>query len=287
MCSAVTYLGMMTPILLFFEKLKVFLSTKPAQKTFVKSIPHFKELRFDNVSFHYPDGRVALSNVSFSIRKGEKLAIVADNGAGKTTLVKLLLGFYKPSTGKIWIDHEDLHSYDLKTWRKTITGVFQDFARYHFSVEENIILSRPFASAEQVHKAVEKGKFTSILLRLPQKLNTLLGKEFGGTALSGGEWQRLAIARAFLRDVPLLILDEPTASLDPISECEIFEAFATKAADKTALFITHRLGSVKMAKRILMFREGRLIEEGSFDSLVQTPTEFAFYFQIQANQFAN
>lgn len=252
------------------------------------TIPVFQhEIVFENVSFSYPDGRKVLSHVNFKIMKGEKIAIVGQNGAGKSTIIKLLLRFYDPTDGLITVDGKDLKTLDILSWRASISGVFQDFGQYHFTAQENIYLANAHASQEAVIDASKKGGFFPILNKLPEGLNTLLGKEFGGTSLSGGEWQKLAMSRAFLRDANLLILDEPTSSLDPQSELEVFKKFAEAAVDKTTLFITHRLGSAKMVDRILVFKDGCLIEEGSHEKLFSAKQEYASLFQMQADLYAH
>lgn len=288
--GCISYLGMTTPILLFFSKLRHFLESSPCSVSngLSGNIPVFQhEIAFENVSFSYPDGRKVLSHVNFKIMKGEKIAIVGQNGAGKSTIVKLLLRFYDPSDGLITVDGKDLKTLDILSWRASISGVFQDFGQYHFTAQENIYLANVHASQEAVIDASKKGGFFLVLNKLPEGLNTLLGKEFGGTSLSGGEWQKLAMSRAFLRDANLLILDEPTSSLDPQSELEVFKKFAEAAVNKTTLFITHRLGSAKMADRILVFKDGCLIEEGSHEKLFSANQEYASIFQMQADLYAH
>jgi len=286
--GCISYLGMTTPIILFFSKLRTFLlsSVDCIPENSSSITPEFNhEICFNEVSFSYPDGREALFKVSFKICKGEKIAIVGQNGAGKSTIVKLLLRFYDPSEGTITVDGNDLKTIDIAAWRSAVSGVFQDFGRYHFTTGENIALSDINATEERISKAAKKGGFSPILKQLPQGLNALLGKEFGGTSLSGGEWQKLAMSRAFLRDASLLILDEPTASLDPESELEVFKKFADAAQGKTTLLITHRLGSAKMADRIFVFKKGRLIETGSHQTLLDTQSEYSSLFKLQADLY--
>lgn len=286
--GCISYIGMAAPILLFFNKLKSFLSNSVCSISNSRPIRPpdvFGEIRFENVSFSYPDGRTALSHVTFSIKNGEKVALVGSNGAGKSTLVKLLLRFYDPTEGKITVDGEDLKNLDLSLWRLMISGIFQDFGQYHFTVGENIALGDVKASLDRISQAVYKGGLSSVLDRLPSGLKSLLGKEFGGTALSGGEWQKLAMSRAFFREAKLLILDEPTSALDPQSEHDVFQLFAKQAEKKTTLLITHRLGSVKMADRILVFKNGRLIEEGSHHDLILAKGEYSTLFLTQAEQY--
>lgn len=286
--SAASNLGMIAPCLLFYRKLKHFLASAPCPISTQEGslpCPPFQEIRFNRVSFTYPDGRTALSEVDFILKRGEKLALVGENGAGKSTIVKLLLRFYDPTGGSITIDGKDLKTLKLETWRSTISAVFQDFGQYHFTVSENIALGNITASKEQISHAVRKGGFQPTLERLPQGMNTELGKEFNGTALSSGEWQRLAMARAFLKDAQFLILDEPTSSLDPQSEQEVFQKFSNQLEGKTALLITHRLGTVKMANRILVLKNGKLIEEGTHTSLIKLQGEYNHLYTLQANQY--
>lgn len=288
LANCIANFGMFAPALLFFSKLRNFLRNPLDQSLRIKkaSVPNFiREIQFNNVTFRYSDGREALSNVSFTIKHGEKVAIVGENGAGKSTIVKLLLRFYDPTEGSITINGQNLLNFEPKEWRSKISGVFQDFGQYHLSIKENISLTSKDCSEESILKAIQKGGFFPILERLPLKLNTLLGKEFGGTTLSGGEWQRLAMSRAFLKNANLLILDEPTASLDPQNEQETFKKFAEQADTCTTLLITHRLGSIKMANKILVLKKGSLIEQGTHTSLLSLKGEYAHLFNIQADQY--
>lgn len=286
--GCISYLGMITPILLFFKKLKIFLASSNCSISQNKSnfsSNSFHEIQFNNVSFSYPDGRKALSNVNFVIKQGEKIAVVGENGAGKSTLVKLLLRFYDPTEGFITVDGKNLKTLDLENWRSKISGVFQDFCHYHFTVSENISLGGK-ANENTISLAAQKGGFDSVLPKLTNGFQSYLGKEFGGTSLSGGEWQKLAMSRGFHREsADLLILDEPTSALDPESEQEVFKKFSEATQEKTALLITHRLGSVKMADRILVFKKGELIEEGSHANLIKNEGAYASLFAMQAEQY--
>ena len=234
--------GMLAQTMLFFERFKEFLKTEFAccitnkQTSTPNELLPKKEIRFENVSFSYPDGRKVLNNVSFSVPIGKKIAIVGENGAGKSTLVKLLGRFYDPTEGKILIDGVDLRDIDLLSWRKTLSVVFQDFGQYCLSAKENIGISRSSFNPEEIFHAAKKGGFDSVVSRLPNGLDSMLGKEFGGTSLSGGEWQKLAMSRAFFREAHILILDEPTASLDPKSEHEVFQKFSENIENKTTFF---------------------------------------------------
>ncbi len=286
--------GMLAQTMLFFERFDQFLKTNfgylamnPQPARTDKLLPK-DEIRFENVSFSYPDGRKGLSNVSFSIPAGKKIAIVGENGAGKSTIVKLLSRFYDPTEGKILIDGTDLREIDLGSWRQILSVVFQDFGQYALSAKENIGISRSTFNFEEISHAAKKGGFDSVISKLPKGIDSMLCKEFGGTSLSGGEWQKLAMSRAFYRDANILILDEPTAALDPKSEHWVFQKFAENTANKTTFFITHRLGSVRMADRILVLKGGQLIEEGSHEELLsKKDSEYAYLFSLQAARYAN
>lgn len=265
--------GMLAQTMLFFKKFYHFLKTDfcylITKKKYIPTDPFPKNvIRFEGVSFTYPDGRKALSNVSFSIPIGKKIAVVGENGAGKSTLVKLLARLYDPTEGKILIDGINLQEIDLKTWRQYLSVVFQDFGQYHLSAKENIGISRSSFDLKGIAEAAKKGGFDSVVAKLPSGFESMLGKEFGGTSLSGGEWQKIAMSRAFFRDANILILDEPTASLDPKSEHEVFQKFAENTEGKTTFFITHRLGSVRMADWVLVLKNGELIEEGTHEELL-------------------
>jgi ATP-binding cassette subfamily B protein len=285
--------AMLNPVINFFEKLKKFLTGEFKVSIINKVGKHFSKLKdgikFENVCFKYPDGRDALFNVNLDIRLHEKIAIVGENGAGKSTLIKLLMRMYDPTEGRILVDGEDLKNLDLESWRKYISAVFQDFGKYSLTAHENIGIGKyhEMDNLSAICEASAKGGFSEIVAKLPQQGQTLLGKEFGGTALSGGEWQKLAISRASMKDAGILILDEPTASLDANSEHEIFENFSSNAKDKTTLFITHRLGSVSMADRIIVIHQGRIIEQGRHFDLLQQKGHYENLFKRQSDRYLN
>lgn len=289
--GCIANLGMSAPVLSFFEKLESFLRKKWCELTYSKtcSLPCSSfprdEIRFENVSFSYPDGRQALDRVSFTIQKGTKVGIVGHNGAGKSSLIKLLARFYDPTAGNIFVDGINLRDLDPKSWRRCLSGTFQEIGRYEVSVKENLLIGMSNAKEQDLHRASDRGGFSPVLKKLSDGLDSVLGKEFGGTSLSGGEWQKLAMSRAFLRDAGLLILDEPTASLDPKSELEIFQQFADLADEKTAFLVTHRLGSVKMADKILVLDKGRIVEEGTHRDLMQKKGLYFELFQIQSSKY--
>jgi ATP-binding cassette subfamily B protein len=242
-----------------------------------------------NVSFCYPGSdRQVLRNVSFTIRPGEKVALVGENGAGKTTLVKLLARLYDPVSGTITLNGRDLCEVDPEEHYDQVAVIFQDFARYDLTVRENIAFGDVAALGDmaRIERAAQKGGAAALIEELPQRYETLLGRRFeGSTDLSGGEWQKLALSRAFMREASLLILDEPTAALDARAENEVYRRFAELTEGKTTLFVTHRLSSVRMADKILVLKDGVLIEEGTHDSLMQEGGEYAAMFALQAERY--
>lgn len=277
--------------LLYMQQFFSFLDSKPPMILCVPGkpvpAPILSGIIFEKVHFSYPGNRSAL-DVSFTLYPGETVAIVGENGAGKTTLVKLLMRLYDPTEGSILVDGIDIRELDLDEWRRQITGVFQDFGRYALTVGENIALGNLEAleHPELLRYAVEKAGIAELVQKFPTRENTHLGKQFGGTELSGGEWQKLALARAFVRkEAQLLILDEPTAALDPRSEYEVYRHFVELAQGKTTILITHRLASVLMADRILVMKAGCLIEEGTHQELLQQGGEYATLWNMQAKQY--
>lgn len=278
--------------LLYLRRLFDFLDSEP---TFiVNPNPHpvpaqlQSGIRFDNVSFSYPDGRAAIANISFTLKPGETVALVGENGAGKTTLVKLLTRLYDPTEGNIWVDEIDLKDLDLEAWRGQSAAIFQDFGRYSFSLGENIALGDITKLNNQglLDRASQRSGIDRLDKKLENGYATALGKQFNGTELSGGQWQKVALARAFFRETAqILILDEPTAALDPRSESEIYQSFAELTKSKTTLLITHRLASVKMADRILVLKKGSLIEQGTHEELLAKRGEYASLWQMQAKHY--
>ncbi len=245
-------------------------------------------ITFEKVDFHYPDGRLALKDISFTLYPGQTVAIVGENGAGKTTLVKLLTRLYDPTTGRIMVDGIDLRDLNLQQWRQQIAGVFQDFGHYSLTVGENIALGNLEAleHREILRHALEKADIVKLVDDFPSGEDTQLGKQFGGTELSGGQWQKLALARAFVRqEAQLLLLDEPTAALDPRSECDFYLRFVELAEGKTTILITHRLASVRMADRILVLKDGHLIEDGTHQELLQHGGEYTALWNMQVEHY--
>jgi ATP-binding cassette subfamily B protein len=247
-------------------------------------LPKDCSIEFDNLRFTYPGTeREILKGLSFTIRGGEKVSIVGQNGEGKTTMVKLLLGLFQPTSGEIRVGGKPLSAYSPEARRRLFGPVFQDFVKYSISLGENIgvgdvdRIARPEAVAEAMDRA--RVDFAETL---KDGRDTLLGRDFeGGVDLSGGQWQRVAIARAFMGDKPVLILDEPTSQLDPMAESRIYSDFAGMAAGKTAVFITHRLGSTMITDRILVISEGRVVQSGSHAELMGQGGLYADMFNSQ------
>ncbi len=241
---------------------------------------------FEDVGFRYPGAeRWAVRHMSFTLRAGEVLALVGENGAGKTTLVKLLARLYDPDEGRILLDGHDLREYDLDELRANIGVIFQDFVRYHMTAAENIAVGRIEARADRARivSAAERSLANEVIDRLPMGYDQIIGKRFRrGVDLSGGEWQKIAIARAYMRDAQLLILDEPTAALDARSEFEVFQRFKELSSGKTAVLISHRFSSVRMADRILVLAEGTVEAAGTHEELLAQRGRYAELFELQA-----
>ena len=226
-----------------------------------------------------------MRHLTFSLRAGEVLALVGENGAGKTTLVKLLARLYDPDEGRILLDGHDLREYGLEDLRANLGVIFQDFVRYHMTAAENIAVGRIEARDDRarIEKAAKRSLADRVITSLPAGYDQMIGKRFkGGMDLSGGEWQKIAIARAYMRDAQLLILDEPTASLDARAEYEVFQRFKELSEGKTAVLISHRFSSVRMADRILVLVQGRVEASGTHAELLAQQGRYAELFELQA-----
>jgi ATP-binding cassette subfamily B protein len=275
-----------------------------------------KGFTFENVGFRYPGAEAwAVRHVSFHLRPGERIAFVGENGAGKTTLTKLLARLYDPTEGRILLDDVDLREYDLGSVRKAISVIFQDFVRYDFSFEENIGVGeiekvRSYLDQNQVPEgttrqdstkiaadgnghvpssivaAAEKSLAASLLPRFKEGYQQMLGRRFDkGVELSGGEWQKVALARAYMREAQVLILDEPTAALDARAEYEVFLRFSELVAGRMAVIISHRFSTVRMADRIIVLKLGQVIEDGSHAELLASGGLYAELFSLQAEGY--
>lgn len=246
----------------------------------------FEVIAVEDVRFAYPGSSAeALKGVDLQIRRGQVVALVGENGSGKTTLAKVLAGLYDPSSGSVRWDGTDTRSYSRGALRTRVAVIFQDFVRYAFSARENIELGRVSHAGDDVrmHDAARRAGAESFLSSLPQGFETTLSRIFkGGRDLSGGQWQRVAIARAFYRDAQLMILDEPTAALDPRAESELYAALRDVLAGRTAVFISHRFSSVRSADVIYVMEDGRVVEAGSHDELIVAAGRYAELFRLQA-----
>lgn len=251
--------------------------------------PMTKGIAFDHVSFQYPhEERVAIRDFTFSIGPGEHVAFVGANGAGKTTLVKLLCRLYDPSNGRIMIDGTDLRDYPITEVRGAVSGIYQDFVKFQLSARENIALGVRAHDVDHatVAQAAKQAGIHEVIERLPEGYETLLGKLFdGGHELSIGEWQKVALARALLRDSQILILDEPTSAMDAKAEAELFERFHELARGRMAILISHRLSTVKMADRIFVVDQGQIVEQGTHDNLMRQQGLYASLFLTQAQHY--
>jgi ATP-binding cassette, subfamily B, bacterial len=278
---------------LFLSDLLEFFSVKPkiVSKPGALAAPRpiAEGFEFRNVSFSYPGNpRPVLNNISFKIEPSERIALVGENGQGKTTIVKLITRLYDVTGGQILLDGVDLREYDIDDLWREIGVIFQDFMRYEMTAAENIAIGRidELNNSFRIRSAALKSLADEVVYHLPKHYDQVLGTRFeGGIELSGGQWQKIALARAYLRDAQLLILDEPTASLDARSEHEVFERFAELTANKMSLLISHRFSTVRMADRILVLEGGKIAEQGSHNDLLKSAGRYAQMFELQAANY--
>lgn len=275
---------------IFLKDLFEFFEMKPSIRSLPDSIPAPRPIRdgfeFRNVSFGYPGSdRLVVQNINFRLHPSEKVALIGENGAGKTTLVKLLARLYDPTAGQILLDGIDLREYDVDDLRREIGVIFQDYIRYDMLARENIGFGKVESMAEQprLETAAYKSLAKGLIDRFPNGYDQMVGRRFeGGVDLSGGEWQKLALARAYMRDAQLLILDEPTATFDARAEYQVFQRFAELTRDRMAVLISHRFSTVRMADRILVLAGGEIMEQGTHQQLVALGGTYAELFELQA-----
>lgn len=278
---------------LFLTDLIAFFEMQPTIRSKPNALPAPRPIQrgfeFRNVSFRYPgSSRLVLNNLNFHLRPGERIALIGENGEGKTTIVKLLTRLYDPAEGQVLLDGVDLREYDLEDLYREIGVIFQDFMRYEMTARENIAIGRieQVDNLELLQQSAQKSMADEVVAKLPCRYDQMLGRRFdGGVDLSGGEWQKVALARAYLRDAQVLILDEPTSALDARSEYEVFQRFAELTTGKMALFISHRFSTVRMADRIVVLENGRIAEEGDHDALTQLGGRYAEMFELQAASY--
>ena len=261
-------------------------SPKNAVKVDIHKAP---SIEFRNISFSYPGlKKEVLKNFSLKIKPGEKIAFVGENGAGKTTLVKLLARFYDVTSGEILINGVNVNKLNLMSWHKTLGIIFQDFIKYEYTLRENIYFGKTFEkeNLKEILKAAEKSGANKVADSLEKGYEQVLGKTFeGGADLSVGEWQKVALARAFFRNAPVLILDEPTASIDAKSENDIFEKVENLGKDKTVIIISHRFSTVRSADKICVINKGKIVEIGSHNQLMKLKGKYEKLFNIQAKRY--
>jgi ATP-binding cassette, subfamily B, bacterial len=273
----------------FFEFMDLEPQIKAPEHPVPLPTPIKKEIRFENVGFTYPGtSRAVVTGINLTLHKGEIIALVGENGAGKSTLIKLLCRLYDPAQGKITVDGVDLKKADPEDWRKHTTVLFQDFVRYHFTARENIWVGNTSLPPDspRIEEAARNAAADGVIGRLPQAYSTILGKHFtGGQELSSGEWQKVALARAFFRNAEVVILDEPASSLDALSEAEIFNRFRELLSGRTAVIISHRFSTVLLADHIYVVDNGRIIEDGTHAGLMAQNGHYAEMFRVQADPY--
>jgi ATP-binding cassette subfamily B protein len=273
----------------FFTFLSIKSTIKKPEKGIILDKKIAPEIVFDNVSFAYPGtDRVVLKNFSFTIKPGEKIALVGLNGAGKTTFVKLLCRFYDPTEGRILINGHDLREIDVDSWYHILGAVFQDYSRYHLTVKEAIAVGRTGdkPDIEKVKDAAKAGEADIFIEKWEQAYEQTLGRAFtGGVEPSVGQWQKLALARVFYRDPRVMILDEPTSSIDALSESKIFEKIGEVSDNRSIVLISHRFSTVRKAHKIVVIKDGEKLEEGTHEELIAKKGTYAELYQLQAKSY--
>jgi ATP-binding cassette subfamily B protein len=278
---------------LFLTDLLEFFAVEPKIRTASVAIPAPRPIQrgfeFQDVSFRYAGAeRLILKNLNFRIEPGERIALVGANGQGKTTFVKLIARLYDPTEGRILLDGRDLREYDMASLHREIGVIFQDFVRYEMPARANIGVGRLeyLGDEARLREAAHKSQAEDVLGKLEGGMDQMLGRRFeGGVDLSGGEWQKFALARAYLRDAQVLILDEPTAALDAMAEYEVFRRFSELTEGRMAILISHRFSTVRMSDRIVVLEDGAIREQGTHQELVGSGGRYAEMFELQAANY--
>lgn len=276
---------------LYIENLREFLEYKPViPEDYDGIIPEreISSIEFRNVSFGYTRETPIIKSLSFTIKGKQSVALVGHNGAGKSTIIKLIFRFYDPTEGAIYVNGRDIREYNLQAYRKLFSAAFQDYKIFAMSVKENVLMRKCTAQDDEtVKKALIKAGVYDKILTLPKGMDTVLTREFDeeGSVLSGGQYQKIVVARAFVGDAPIKIFDEPSSALDPIAEYELFESIMQDSRDKTMIFISHRLSSVKDADIVLMLEHGQIIERGTHKSLMRLGKVYADMYRKQAENY--
>ena len=286
--TLVMHFGEFLPMLGYLEPYVEVMDMEDGVYQGTEHIHAIGEIEFKNVSFSYPrSDKEVLKDVSFTFHKGEKLSLVGPNGAGKTTLVKLLTGLYRPTKGEILIDGKSMKDVDMHSFRQSMSAIFQDFKFFPMSLEKNLVGNEK--DQEKLELSLDKVEMKDYVENLPYKLDTVVGRSYDkvkGRDFSGGQLQKLAIARALYKGGDLIILDEPTSALDPLAEAEVYEHFNELVGEKSALYISHRMSSSRFCDRVLVIAEGKIMEEGTHDELVQLPEGiYRNLFETQASYY--
>jgi ATP-binding cassette subfamily B protein len=255
------------------------------EKPFADLTGHIASIHFKNIFFKYPNtDRFVLKDINLEVQKGQVIALVGENGSGKTTLIKLLCRLYDASEGDILINNTHIKQLDIAEWRHRVSVIFQDFKEYHFTVKDNIRINELGMDADmpRIENAATMTSADKFITQMPNSYETMLGKEFrNGTELSGGQWQKIALSRAFYKDAEVIILDEPTSAIDPLAEYEIFMQLRGMAKDKILILITHRLYNLKMADCIFVMNNGEIIEQGHHEKLMAIKGKYYQMFEKQ------